>query len=86
MGYMTITSELVKALSQASGPTELRDEGGRVVGFFNPIRSETDAELIRLAEKHFDLKEAEERYRRERGTGIPTAEVLEYLRSLAPDQ
>jgi hypothetical protein len=77
---------LAKALRQTDGMTELRDEGGRVVGFFNPSRSEADAELIRLAEKHFDLKEAEERYRRERGTGITTAELLEHLRSLAPDQ
>ena len=86
MGHMTIAPDVATALGHALGPTELRDQSGRVVGFFNPSRSSEDAELIRLGLERFDLDEVEERYRREKGTGKPTAAVLEHLRSLVPDQ
>jgi hypothetical protein len=63
--------------------TEIRDTGGRLIGYFTPA-SARDAELYARARQHFGREEIQRR-KSEPHESYTTAEVLDHVRSLGSD-
>jgi hypothetical protein len=73
MTRVTLDSETSTKLGSSSGPVELCDGSGRLLGYFQPVLSQSENEQL-LAECPF----TEEELQRRRGvrTGRPLAEIL----------
>ncbi len=77
MSQLVIDQAIVSFLSQAHGPTELRDPNGQLVGVYTPA--------VQL-EEDFDLDEADRVLREEGHLCITTAELMAHLRSLESER
>lgn len=71
---------LPSVLGQVNETAEIRDAGGKLLGFFVPAGQE-EAVLYREAASHFDAEEMKRR-KQSGAKGYSTREVLEHLRSL----
>jgi hypothetical protein len=82
---LTLTADQAMAslLRQAKDLAEIRDDGGKVIGFFAPISVEK-AHLYAGAAARIDPVEIERR-KAEKGQDRTTKEVFEHLKSLTPD-
>lgn len=76
-----IADETLQAeLGRLTEPTEIRDSGGNLLGYYTSA-AYSDAMLYRLAAAHFDP--AELKRRKADGTaGFTTPQVLDHLKSL----
>jgi hypothetical protein len=67
---------LLEQLNQFTEPTELRDESGRVLGYYHPLNVSASP-TERSVQSPFSREEIEQR--RQQRTGRPLAEILERL-------
>ena len=80
MNQITADAELQAKLSRLEGRTEIRDESGKVIGYFTPIDAE-EQDLYRRAAANLDCNEKNRR-KKSGQKGITTEEVVEHLESL----
>ena len=80
MVTVTADAALQAVLGKLNEPAEIRDAGGKVIGYFAPAGQE-EALLYLEAARQFDVEEMKRR--KESGQkGYTTREVLEHLKSL----
>jgi hypothetical protein len=79
-----IANEAIQAaIAGLSQRTEIRGPDGRILGYFEP--TDEVLAMYEQARKHIDPEEIK-RIKSVKDPGISTKELLEYLRSLAPEQ
>jgi hypothetical protein len=77
MHAITVSPTIQLALLHPGGPAEIRDEQGRLLGYFAPA-SQPDAERYAQAAAHFDPKQLQQRKQSSRA-GSTTQEVIERI-------
>ncbi len=84
MTSLTANEAMVVILSQAEGLAEIRDPGGKVIGFYAPVSRKDAASSVR-ALAQIDRAELERR-KQSKEKGYTTAEVFEHLLTLTQDE
>ncbi len=80
MNTITADNSLQQSLASLNSLTEIRDEDGRIIGYFSPAADRTSAAYAQAA-AHFDPEEMKRR-KHSNERGLTTAEVLDHLKSL----
>jgi hypothetical protein len=83
MVVITANEAVQAAFRHVAQRAEIRDPSGTLIGYFEP--SDEAKRLLDEARRHFDPEEIKRR-KASKDPGIPTPELLAYLRSLAPEQ
>lgn len=84
MNTLTANETMLATLSQIDDQAEIRDDAGRLIGYFIPVRWEEEAwyESVKPALDPAEL----ERRSREPGPRRTTRELLEHLLSMTSDE
>jgi hypothetical protein len=86
MSTLTADKALLSYLAPLKERTEIRDDKGRLLGFFMPVGEEQGADYAQIR-KLFDPEELKVRKQREAGhPGSPLEEVMERIRSREKEQ
>jgi hypothetical protein len=80
MTQITLSDELARQISEASAPIVLVDSRGRKLGQLAPLSAEQAEHL-----SDEELAEIKRRMATDNGIRYTTAQVLQYLRELAPE-
>ena len=80
MIHITADAELQAKLSGLEGTAEIRDESGKVIGYFTPAARE-EQDLYQRAAANLDCDEKNRR-KKTGEKGLTTEEVVEHLESL----
>ena len=80
MIHITADAELQAKLSGLDGPAEIRDENGKVIGYFTPADRD-EQNLYQRAAANLDCEEKNRR-KKTGEKGLTTEEVVEHLESL----
>ena len=80
MIHITADAELQAKLSGLEGPAEIRDESGKVIGYFTPADRD-EQNLYQRAAANLDCDEKNQR-KKTGEKGLTTEEVVEHLESL----
>jgi hypothetical protein len=82
MTILTVDEALLATLRRATGPAEVRDAAGNLVGFFTPAHARPSYPTTRATEA--DLPELDRRRATEQG-GKTLREIFEHLKTLTTD-
>jgi hypothetical protein len=81
MTQITLSDDQTRQLSEASAPIVFVDSGGRKLGELSSVNRDVGEETTTGEE----LTEIKRRMANDDGTRYTTAQVLQYLRDLAPE-
>ena len=82
MTILTLSDDQARIVAGASTPVDVIDSHGRTIGKLAPVMPESSAAYAISDE---ELAEIKRRMANDDGTRYTTAEVLAYLRTLAPE-